>query len=529
MALTTTEIRDYNNLNAFSMKRNTAKIVGAQSVKPEISDPQKNLKISTFEESLNFLAGTQSRLDMILQNITSMQEIAEEANGRNVPTHKKEEHFGKLRSLSAGIDQIVEQSLFKKEPFMDGRKVVLVDSSSGNSNKTLDFSNLYTFGQDSLALGEKNASAETGVSYGFATKLHNQSSNLIGLDISSTEASSIATGNLELDTGNYQIEFLYEGADSTIILTDLEGNEKARKEGIDLSGDGQEIVDMGVGFKIFIDKENPFGDTLDKYDYETLGPTSLKADFSYKRNFQHFLRSGEESITETKVELEYNVPVVEGESQLKVSNIASTTVSSGFNQLETGKYLIEVEYHSDNSRVRLLSPDGGLMGLHFIDLEGTDTHSIDLGVGVSIDIQNLNFSQEGATTTVRFDYQKSTQNAEDFSYDSFQNRLEEAANQINALNTLVGDTLKKFQEDEQVRQELLKGNTSSSNNSFIGASSAVSLLSAQANAGTAGLFSSSAPSAVTQVSANELFLSTHSMIQAQTNLKFSSVQVLSKQ
>ena len=529
MALTTSEIRDYNNLNAFSMTRSTAKIAGAKAVKPEIFDTQKNLKIRTFEESLNFLAATQSRLDMILQNIATMQEITEEANGRNVPTHKKEQYFGKLRSLSAGIDQIVEESLFKKEPFMNGRKVVLVDSPSGSSHKTLDFTNLYTFGEDSLGLGEKNASAETSVFYGFATKLYNQSSDLIGLDIASTEASPIATGQLELDTGDYQIEFSYQGAESTIILTDLDGNEKARKEGIDLSGDGQEIVDMGVGFKIFIDKENPFGDTLDKYDYETLGPTSLKADFSYKRNFQHFLSSGEGSITETKIELENNIPVIDGESQLKVSNIASATVTSGFNQLETGKYLVEVEYHSNNSRVRLLNADGGLMGLHFVDLEGTDTHSLDIGVGISIDIQNLNFSREGATTTVRFDYQKSTQNAEDFDYDDFQDRLEEAAEQVNSLSTLLGDTLINFQEDEQVRQELLKGNTSSLSNSLIGASSAVSLLSAQANAGAAGLFSFSTPSAVPQVSANELFLSTHSMIQAQTNLKFSSVQVLSEQ
>ena len=161
-------------------------------------------------------------------------------------------------------------------------------------------------------------------------------------------------------------------------------------------------------------------------------------------------------------------------------------------------------------------------------MEETGVHRLDLGVGVAIDIQNLNFSQEGATTTVRFDYQKSTQNAEDFNYENFQKGLKEATDQVDSQIKIVKESLKKFQEDEQVRQQLLKGNTSSLNNSFIGASSAVTLLSAQANASTAGLFSSSTPSAVTQVSANELFLSTHSMIKAQSELKFSSVKALSK-
>ena len=518
------------------MKRSTArfgnseivKLASEKSIKPEVTETKGSLRINSFKESLNFLAATQSRLGMIRKNISSMQEIVEEANRRSVSLHKKKEYFGKLRSLSAGIDEIVEKSLFKKETFMNGRSVVLTDKSSGSSKKTLDFSNLYTFGKDSLKLSEKNASAETGVSYSFATKAHNRSSDLIGLDISSTEASPVKFGQLELETGDYQIEFLYQGPESTIILKDLDGNEKVRKKNINLSGDGQEIVDMGVGFKIFIDKKNPFGETLDKYDYEKLGPTSIKADFNYKRNFRHFLNSGEGSINETKAELQYNVPVIEGNSQLKVSNIHPITVSGGFNQLETGKYLLEVAYHGADSRVRLLNPNGGLMGLHFINLEETGVHRLDLGVGVAIDIQNLNFSQEGATTTVRFDYQKSTQNAEDFNYENFQKGLKEATDQVDSQIKIVKETLAKLQKDEQKKQQLLKGNNTSSNNALLGATSAVSLLSSHVNSGVAKLFSSKSSLLVNKNSSSNIFLTTHSMIKAQSELKFSSVKALSK-
>lgn len=526
MGLTSTEISDYNNLNAFSMERSIARLAGASPISPEVDETQNNLKIHSFEESLNFLAGSQSRLDMIRQNITTMQEIVEEANGRNVSLRKQEEYFGKLRSLSAGLDQIVEQTFFKEASFMNGRSVVLVEGSSSTSTTTLDFSNLYTFGEDSLGLSEKKASAETGVSYSFATMLHNQSSGLVGLDIASTEATSVAMGQLELETGDYQIEFLYQGPDSTIILRDLDGEEKVRKEGVDLGGDGQEIIDMGVGFKLFVEKENPFGEDLDKYDYENLGSTSLKADFNYKRNFQHLLHSEEGSVTETTAVLQNSVPAKDGNNQLKVSSIASNSVSSGFKELETGQYLVEVVYHGKDSRVRLLDAEGGLLGLHFVDLEQSDTHNFNLGVGVVLDIENLNFSQEGAITTVSFDYQKSTQNAQDFDYKSFQNRLDAAADQVDSLATLVSDTLTKFQEDEQLKQELLSGNGSSSNNLLFGGASAVSLLSAQMDPGAAGLFGSYLPSTVTQASSDQLFLSTHSMIEAQINLKFSSVQAL---
>ena len=526
MGLTSTEITDYNNLNAFAMERTTAKLAGVSSLEPKTIDTQQILRIDSFEESLNFLAGTQSRLEMVRQNITTMQEIVEEANGRNVSLRKQEEYFGNLRSLSAGLDQIVEKTFFNEESFMNGRSVVLVEGSYGNSTETIDFPSLYTFGEDSLGLSEKQASAETVVSYGVATLLYNQSSDLIGLDIASTEASTIASGELELETGDYQIEFLYEGANSTIILRDLDGIEKARKEGVDLSGDGEEIVDMGVGFKIFIDKENPFSDGLDKYDYENLGAASLKADFSYKRNFQHLLSSEEGGVTETKAELQLSVPLYDGENQLKVSGISSTSVSRGFNELETGKYLVEVAYHGSDSRVRLLDAQGGLIGFHFVDLEQTDTYSMDLGVGVQLDIQNLNFSREGGVTTASFNYEKSTQNAKDFNYENFQTLLNEAGDQVDSLITLVEDTLTRFQEDEELREELLGGDASSYSSSLLSGATAVSLLSTQLNANVAGLFGTYTSSAVTQVNANDLFLTTSSMIEAQANLKFSSVEAL---
>ena len=168
------------------------------------------------------------------------------------------------------------------------------------------------------------------------------------------------------------------------------------------------------------------------------------------------------------------------------------------------------------------------MGLHFVNLEGTGAYHLDLGVGVGIGIQNLNFSQEGAKTTVQFDYQKSTQNAEDFNYENFQKGLKEATDQVDSQIKIVKETLAKFQEDEQKKQQLLRGNASSSNNALLGASSAVSLLSSQVNSGVAKLFSSKSSLLVNKNTSSKIFLTTHSMIKAQSELKFSSVKALSK-
>lgn len=520
--LTTTQIGEFNNADAFALSRQKARLPFVR-LSAEDPDGKKTVKTPDFQGTNAILGGLQDRFARITENLSTMLDIAQDAAGGRLSDLKQAEAFGKLRSLSAGIDQLVESTRFRGQNLLNGQTIELRDGVSATSKSTIELANLKTFGEDSLGLAKKEAGAQTTIFFKPATISFNSTRDLIGIDLSEANSVDVQVGNTELETGDYEAEIIYEGKNSTIILRDINGVVRTRKEGVDLSGTGQEIIDMGVGLQLSIEKENILGGEIDKFPFETLGPESLKLDIEYRRNFRHVLTSGnEDEITKTSVDLKNSFRTVDGDSSLAFTNINLVPKNPGFRELETGTYNVRVRYNGENSTVELRDNTNGLVGLQVLDLSETGTTSINLGVGVQVDLQNLDFDKNGSIATAQFSYEQSENNAEDFDYKRYAQSIEEALFTMETQQLIVQSAIDTIQAKQQSQAQGSEQALANLQNSVLGGGSLVNLLSSQLSGTAAKIFGVNQATAQLQASTDGLFASANSLISAQADLRFAS-------
>lgn len=422
--LTRNQIAEYNSFDAFAVSRSeAAATAGGNRSRPFIT--------SSAQQSLGLLKNLTKNLETLRGNLQLMHNFAQQGmKAARLTDERRDEIFGQLRSLAAGIDIIVRDFQLDGRPLLDGRRFEL---STGVSKLRMSLDNLSTVGEDSLGLTRRREGAWADVSYDMMSIMRNTTSGLTGLDISHARAISPAQGKAELDDGEYRVKVSYAGADSIVELQRMDGTVIQKKEGVDLSGTGKELVDMGLGVQLAFEKtlfRTPLGG--DKYDHELLGPTTLYAVLKYERNYEQELIGDERAIPQRQstVEIARGGTIKGSTGKLNVgASIAG--VGEGVMPMKTGLYDLKVKYDGERSSLWLYDPRGTLVSIkRGIDLTKEGKQSIDTGVGIKIELNGEDFTSNKRDYSVYLNYVAQDKPSETFDYRAFSKRLEQSLKTI---------------------------------------------------------------------------------------------------
>jgi len=450
--LSPSQIREFIDPRAFMITRSPESESVDRSSATAVR--QREVTTSSLESSLNMVLGASRRLDQLSFNLSTMRELAEEGARSGLSERKANEIYGKLRSLTAGFDDVVSQTNFEGKSILDGRSAEL---STGAGNLDLELADLRGGGEGSLELIKRSRSADVTVYYETATLLANQRTGLVGLNIEDTAYIEPAEGQTELEDGKYRVEIEYQGPQSTLRLFSEEGALLEEQEDVDLSGNGMEFVEFGKGLRFTISKTQLL-ESFDKWDWENDGPVSLNADMLYTRTWKHELQDGQEPSNPFS-EVSFTVPPRRSfaDSALNLRQIETTGVNIGKQELESGSYSLEIDYKGSESTIIIRDAAGNLRErLSKVDLSGTGEHEIDLGIGAKITFENKNWDDTPRKVNAVFDYEKAeTVTPQDFDYKAFLETVIEAEEAITAQ-------VKRFAEAEKSLLAIYKGNTGNS-------------------------------------------------------------------
>jgi len=496
--LTSNQIKDFNNPLAFARPRT---LRAGQSDLDARS--QRTLRTGDIEESYRLVNGAAERLETLAGNLETMLGLARDGQRVRGDRRKLEEIYGRLRSLSAGFDQVVEAIRFKGTTVFDGKPLAL-SLGAGARPITLEASKLLTYGEDSLDLSRSNPTAEISIRYGVDDAILNKSYNLVGLELETPEYIEDSNSALELEDGKYKIKTTYLGANSSVEIFSEEGALIERQNGVDLSGDGREWVDFDVGIRVPFAKEQLL-QSFDKYDFESNGPAYLNATMFYERKESHTLRTEELDDTPDAATFRFD-PVLgsDGGGTLKASNPRIGPVRNGSNALESGAYTIDIEYLGENSYARLTDSLGRLRGYQFdLDLSHSGRTQVDFGVGLTFQIDNDNFNGSGGLS-IPVAYTRKPPAIDTFDFREYADRIEAAIEVVREERIAMEEAKTEIEEVNNLRNSA--NSRSVPNAQTLAGSGALNILAQPA--GPAGLFDPAAASARTGLLANQLFATT---------------------
>jgi len=495
--LTTSQIADFNNPMAFARTRE-ARIGQTPIGKRESSTVQTK----DIESSYRLVLGAAGRLGTLEGNLSTMLDLAISGERASSNPRKMEEIYGKLRSLSAGFDQVVEAIRFDDQAIFTEKEIQL-NQGPGTRNLLIDPVRLLTYGENSLNLSESVESADVSVRYNTEDQILNAGYEIIGLDMN--EASYIAGSNpaLELETGSYKVAIDYLGANSSVEIRTSEGVLIERQEDVDLSGTGSEWVDFDVGGRLSFEKESLF-QNFDKYDFESNGAAKLSATLEYERIEKHVLRTNENPSDINSAEFIYNSPLTIGNSSLTISAPEIAPVNEGKNPLETGNYNLEIEYQGSSSAIRLTDGLGRLKAYKYgVDLSASGDQKIDFGNGLSFNLNSKDFTTNGSKLNTALKYTRETPDIEDFDFREYAARIQDALLVVREQQLVMDEAKARIEEVNQLRNSARTSNAPSA--AAFKASSAMTLLS---GGGNGGLFSAVSPDARFGVLSTQLFETT---------------------
>ena len=496
--LTTSQIEDFNNPLAFARSR-TARV--SQS---ELSTAtSRTVRTGDIEESYRLVLGAASRLETLEGNLTTMLGLSEQGARARGDERKINEFYGKIRSLSAGFDQVVEAIRFNGQSIFTDRPIAL-NMGTGVRELDLDPIRLLTYGEGGLNLSEAVGSADVRISYSIGDQIVNDGYDVIGLDLSDASFISGSNPALEMENGTYRVEIEYAGADSKVSILTQEGGLVEEKTGVDLSGSGIEWVDFDVGVRLSFEMESLF-QSFDKYDFEANGPAKLQATLSYERIDRHVVRTSEEPPGVEKAEFLYDSVLSMGGGTLTLTEPRVSAVETDKIALETGNYNLQVEYRGEDSVIRLTDSFGRLHAYEYgIDLSAQRDQSIDLGNGLSFTINNDNFTEEGATFNAVIDYQAEERSIDQFDFTEYKKRIEEAILIVQEQTAIIAKTQAEIERLNQVRNSALT--SAAPNTGTLAASGAATIIS---GGGAGGLFGAISPEARFGVLSKQLFNTTN--------------------
>ncbi len=506
-SFTPEEIADFNNLNAFAIDRITSA--------SDTLSLDRNIRTDRVGQSLALVNQIIDRLGTVESNLINILDFTIAGDSNTISDAERDKFYGIIRSLTAGIDIFVRDFTLEETPLLDGTSLNL---ATGSTPLRLNLDSVSTYKDGGLNLSRKEDGAIAKIDFDLLSLLKNTQSNLLGLDISEANYKKPATGETELDSGKYQLRITYEGPASTVEITKLDGSVIKRVENVDLSGEGQELVDTGVGVELSFEKT--FIKTLlggDKYDYETLGPTTLYAVLEYERKSTYVIRNEDNKINSTStVKLQSSGSVNSSTGTLGLS-VERSGVRPDKTEFESGQHRVEVKYNGSDSSVWVYNTRGVLVGLERnIDLSQQGETTINLGSGVKFVFDNDNFGTEKRTFSQFFDYQKAQKASSVFDFKEYQDRVLDALvavqNQIFALQ----DAAEQLTLQGQLANPLTR--SSAFGGSAVAAGqSASSIIAGAVDPTLNGILSPSQADAEFSLTAATIFQNTSAALSAQGN------------
>lgn len=439
-SITRDQIAFWNNPYTFARARNTES-QSALPLVPGLVRTPDSIRTASIQGSMSLLSGSYDRLEQIKINLEEMLKTAKTIRGGS-DSKDKQEIYGKLRSLAAGVDTYVKQTKFDGQSILDGKPWELNIGSAGNKIK-FDMANLSIDGEDSLELAKYTRGAEASIEYDYLSMLNNAAYEVEGLNISGATVTELPEELLELKTGTYDLRVTYEGAASKVELMDYTGVVLDKAENVDLSGDGLEYVDFeATGIRLSFEKEEDEDLFYDKYDFATNGPAILTAKLNYNRIYKQELATGDSAeLKEQSASYVSSGTAYDGASSLEFSDIAVNGIGSSVNPMKTGSYSVVVNYNGASSSAEIYDSMGILRGYKGnIDLTASGTHDIDLGVGVKISVDNNDFTGTRSSLKAVINYQEAEQASEVFDYKGYQESLESAIEKVEKEMSRIDDT-----------------------------------------------------------------------------------------
>lgn len=512
--LSLSQIADYNNRDAFARVRNGTSSSAASFLESVRNEQDfTRLRSDGIEGSYSILSGVADRLELVRSNLTTMLGYARAGQSATSPT-KRDEYIGLMRSLSGGIDDIVDNTVWKGNKLLDGRPIDLSLTANGNgASERLNLQSFYTSDVDGFDLTSQPASSKGTIYYDYYSVFRNSAAGVVGLDIAGAEGSEVAPARQELENGNYRLEISYAGPDSSITIKNSTGVLINTVKGVDLSGSGEEIVDLEVGISLRIEKEQILK-SVDKYDYETNGPAKLYAMLAYERTFQHELKQeGFSQFSDQSVNVNYQRDLTDSEGgNLSFGAIKLAGVDSDQISMASGLYNVTVNYNGASSSLEVRGTDGKLAYVNYrVDLSGSEPINIDTGKGLAFTIHNEGYTGRGKMSAT-LEYEASGNNNDEFDFSAYTRKIESAIARLDADLVQVEQSMQRIYTVYQYQT----GNFGNLSNATPG-NQATSLITGSAGSDT--LFG--ATSGLFSATAEDLFSSTASAIAAQGEIVYS--------
>ena len=451
--LTTEQIREFNNPLAFS--RNRSVRIGAQSP----SSASNPVRTTDIEESFRLVTGALSRLETLEENLNTMLELAREARRTQPDSRQQREIYGKLRSLSAGFDQVADSVKFKGQSVFTGETHQL---SLGPGSRPLqaETSRLLTYGEGGLNLSEGRPAADVAVRYNTDDLIINSSYTIVGLDLRDATLDPEADPVRELEDGLYKARISYAGENSAVELRTSLGSLIQRVENVDLSGTGSRWVTFDSGLRLEFEMENSFS-SFDKYDFESNGPAELSASLEYRRIEQHVVRTDDEAPPPDGVSFAFEPSLSDSGGTIRAGDPRLAPTSPGFQTLASGAYSLVIDYRGENSVIKVQDQLGRLLRYQFdVDLT-RDQARIDTGVGFDFAWSNPGFTGDSGSLTIPLDFQLEEPPLESFNFIEYEERIRNAITVIeeqrNDFESFSADIQQRFEEQNQARSGIRPG------------------------------------------------------------------------
>lgn len=497
--LTTSQIAEFNNPLAFARSR---KANAAQSILQAAASTRNNpIKTGNMEESYKLVTGASERLETLRGNLTTMLDLADKGSRAGSNTRKAEEYYGKIRSLTAGFDQVVDAIRFNKEPIFTDRRIEL--EMDGSRNIDLDPIRMLTYGEDSLNLSQSIPSAKIAIQYFMDDQIVNDAYDVIGLELTGGSYHSDSNAALELEDGVYKIGIEYAGANSSVSIRTQTGELVTKKGDVDLSGSGSTWVDFEQGVRLNFEMQSLFTN-FDKYDFESKGPANLTATMTYERMDRQVIRTEDGPALLPGAEMLYEAPLRIGESSINITEPKVAPVSPNSQALKSGNYQVEIDYQGEDSIIRLRDSFGRIRGYKFgTDLSQQGSQKIDFGNGLSFNFENNGFTTNGAKFSSTIKYTAETKSLDDFDFRDYKKKVLEAIQVVEEQQAIMAETQAKIEETNQLRNQAASGGAP--NLSAFNSGSALNLIS---GGGGVGIFSSTSPGARFGILSEQLFQTT---------------------
>jgi hypothetical protein len=427
------QIDSYKDIYAFSTKRSNTLI---SSTVNTLAEGNAIVTTKSADASYQLLQGALGRLDTLRSNLYTLQALATEASAYNTSSERKSDIYGMMRSLTTGIDVLVEETKFQSQHIFNGNDLALTGAQGTARADRIDMPNLSSSGENGLGLSRKIADAQVDVWYDDVATTTNALVGLTGLNVESSTAIAPQNGFQELSSGNYQLKITYAGPDSSVELYNEFGVFLERAQDVDLSGTGKTILKMDSGIELSFDKKNYF-DFMDKYDYESLGSPTLRANLTYQRIYTHQLDDGSNiDAAKASVEMRTTSPTLYDSAggTFAVGDISySAGKDQGTTPLTEDDYQIEILYRGKNSAAFFSDSNGRMLKvLNNVDLSADGEHTLDFENGMCLTVDKNQFTEVAGRLSASIHFKPAEDPSSLIDFESLGDRITQAIATVEA-------------------------------------------------------------------------------------------------